>query len=340
MQRTKMIVSYLLFFSLTSAICFSACEAHEAEIGSGLFTEADADHDSLAEKPTDAIERNPTLDVLNHYSHMFIASKVDSCLNLRDAPSMKGAVIGKIIKNGGGEILEDLGKWYRVQSGGMEGYVAAEYCVSEEEARKLAPSVAVKMVHITDRSVNVRSGPGLDFDILTQLGIADCVSVVEDLGEWYKIRISNFEGYISKDYAEPGWYLNEAVAFGISGKRQKLLSYAEQFIGIPYKWGGTSLDGDGIDCSSFVQQCLKNALGISLDRTAEQLSACGCEVSLSEAKPGDLMFYTDQSGKIDHVAFYIGDGRIIHASLSFGQVTVSAYNYVSKPALIKNVIGD
>ena len=286
----------------------------------------------------------PEYDVLNHYSNLFIVTNVNNYLNLRNAPSTDGAIIGKITKNAGGEILEDLGAWYHILSGGIEGYIAAEFCVTGEEAAALAPSVASPMVRVTAERLNVRTGPGLEYEVWTQLGTADRLAVDEDLGDWYKVSINSTEGYISKEFAEPGWYLTEAMPWtslsGTTEKRKQLFNYAEQFIGIPYQMGGTSLQGGGIDCSSYVQQCLKNALGIGLDRTSRQLATRGVEVSLVDARPGDLMFYTDQYGTIDHVAFYMGDGKILHASRSFGQVAVSTYNYASEPVLIKDVIRD
>ena len=340
MRKTKKCVSSLLLFSLIAALCLSACEGSEPDAVPRVSTEADVERDRAGQKPIDASEPGSPSDVLKQYSNLFIASKVTSSLNLRDEPSTNGAVIGKIAKNAGGEILEDLGKWFRVRSGGIEGYAASKYCVSGKKARNLAPSAAVRMTRITAASLNVRSGPGNDFAILTQLGPADHLPVVKELDEWYQIRFYNgLEGYIRKDYAETGWYLPEAVPL-VSLKRQKLLRYAEQFVGIPYKLGGTSLDGDGIDCSNFVHECLKNALGIGLDRTAGQLASRGYKVTLSDAEPGDLMFYADETGKINHVAIYMGNGKIIHASLTFGQVAVSAYNYKTEPVLVKNVIGD
>ena len=287
---------------------------------------------------------DPRLDVLNHYQNLFIATEVNNYLNVRDAPSTGGAIIGKLVKNSGGEILEDLGNgWYHILSGGIDGFIAAEYCVTGDTARAIAPDLAHEMVRVTAERLNVRTGPGLDYDVWTQLGSSELQTVEEEAGDWYKIMINNTYGYISRDFAEKGWYLTEAMPWSslssASPRRQQLFAYAEQFIGTPYVYGGTSLSG-GIDCSSYVQQVFKNSLGIGLDRTSGQMSVRGTQVSLQDAQPGDLMFYTDQWGTIDHVAIYMGDGKILHASRTFGQVGVSAYNYSSEPLMIRNVIGE
>ena len=338
-EKRHSIMAVLLLVSMVFMLGLSGCE--DTGVDRSKHPAKDAEETDL---PTDneavTNEPNPADDVLNHYSNLFIVSNVNSCLNLRDCPSPKGEIIATIAKNGGGEILEDLGGWYRVRSGGIEGYVASEYCVSGKKARTLAPSAAVRMVYSTVQHLNVRSGPSLDFGVLTQIGPRDHLQVEGDLGEWYRISFNGRPGYISKKYTSVGWYLIEAVGFRISAKRQNLLHYAEQFIGIPYKMGGTSLSGGGIDCSSFVQQCLKNALDINFDRNSWQLADRGCKVRLSDAKPGDLMFYADEDGTINHVAFYMGDEKILHASQTFGKVAISAYNYASEPIQIKNVIGD
>ena len=305
-------------------------------------TEATEPATEATEPPTEAPD--PALGVLDHYANPFIVTNVNTYLNMRSAPSTGGTIIGKIAENAGGEVLEDLGGWLRVRSGGKEGFVSREYCLVGEEARAMAPRVAVERVQITAERLNVRTGPGTEFDILSKLGAGSLLPYEEELDGWYRITINNAAGYISKEYAEAGWYLEEAAPWTsvarASATRQALVNYAAQFMGIPYRLGGTSLGGGGIDCSSYVQQCLRNAIGIGIGRTSRQQAGHGRTVSLADARPGDLMFYTDEYGTIDHVAFYMGDGMILHASRTYGGVSVSTYNYLIEPVFIKNVIGD
>lgn len=91
---------------------------------------------------------------------------------------------------------------------------------------------------------------------------------------------------------------------GVSGS--SVVAYAEKFLGNPYVLGGTSLT-NGIDCSAFVQQVFGN-FGISLPRTSYEQRFSGKTVSYENAQPGDIICYPG------HVAIYIGNGRIIHAS--------------------------
>ena len=93
-----------------------------------------------------------------------------------------------------------------------------------------------------------------------------------------------------------------------SGAGSAVASYATQFVGNPYVYGGTSLT-NGADCSGFVQSVYAN-FGVSLPRTSYEQMTVGTEVSYSEAQPGDLICYGG------HVAIYLGNGQIVHASNS------------------------
>lgn len=89
---------------------------------------------------------------------------------------------------------------------------------------------------------------------------------------------------------------------------EKIVSYAKQFIGNPYVYGGNSLT-NGVDCSGFTK-AIYAAFGYNLPRTSTQQRSVGKEVPFSQAKPGDLICYSG------HVAIYIGDNSIVHASNS------------------------
>lgn len=99
------------------------------------------------------------------------------------------------------------------------------------------------------------------------------------------------------------------------GSGSSIVDYATQFVGNPYVWGGTSLT-NGADCSGFVQSVYSN-FGVSLPRTSYEQQNAGREVSYSEAQPGDLICYGG------HVAIYMGNGKIVHASNSRDGIKVS-----------------
>ena len=109
--------------------------------------------------------------------------------------------------------------------------------------------------------------------------------------------------------------------------RQEVATYALNFVGNPYKWGGTSLT-NGADCSGFVQSIYKQ-FGYQIPRTSkEQSKGAGytnVTPDLDHLLPGDLIFYTDKKGVVDHVAMYIGDGKIVHAANKKDGIRVSSY---------------
>ena len=98
-------------------------------------------------------------------------------------------------------------------------------------------------------------------------------------------------------------------------KRQAVADFAVQFVGNPYVWGGTSLTS-GADCSGFVQSVYAN-FGVSLPRTSYEQQNAGYEVSYADAQPGDLICYGG------HVAIYMGNGQIVHASNARDGIKVS-----------------
>jgi len=109
-----------------------------------------------------------------------------------------------------------------------------------------------------------------------------------------------------------------------SAVRTAIVAYAKQFLGNPYVYGGTSLT-NGADCSGFTMRIFEH-FGVSTGRTSRDQAANGKEISLDKIQPGDLLFYA--SGKtINHVALYIGDGKIIHASTSKTGIIISTAYY-------------
>ena len=108
---------------------------------------------------------------------------------------------------------------------------------------------------------------------------------------------------------------SSASSSSSSGEGSSVVSYATQFVGNPYVWGGTSLTS-GADCSGFVQSVYAN-FGVSLPRTSYEQQNAGTEVSYADAQPGDLICYGG------HVAIYMGNGQIVHASNSRDGIKIS-----------------
>ena len=148
------------------------------------------------------------------------------------------------------------------------------------------------------------------------------LEVVEQLDGWVKVSIDSDEGYVSADYIEINTELPTAMTMtevrygqGVSDVRVDLVSYACQFVGNPYVWGGTSLT-NGADCSGFIMSIYAK-FGVSLPHSSGAMAGCGRGVSYSEAMPGDIICYAG------HVAIYMGGGQIVHASNAKDGIKIS-----------------
>lgn len=124
-----------------------------------------------------------------------------------------------------------------------------------------------------------------------------------------------------------------ASASGSTGS--DIASYAQKFVGNPYRWGGTSLTG-GADCSGFTMTIYAQ-YGYSLPHSSASQAGCGRSVSLSSVQPGDLIFYKHGSS-IGHVAMYIGGGRVVHAQSARTGITTSSM-YYNQPACARRIVG-
>lgn len=118
--------------------------------------------------------------------------------------------------------------------------------------------------------------------------------------------------------------------------RRNLVNYALQFVGGKYRTGGND-PHTGADCSGFVKYVMQHGAGISMNRSSVSQSTQGRQISAEEMQPGDLIFYGDGS-RINHVAMYIGDGQIVHASTHKTGIKISKWNYRS-PVKIVSMMG-
>ena len=117
---------------------------------------------------------------------------------------------------------------------------------------------------------------------------------------------------------------------------QELMLHSMSLIGTPYKWGG-STTSTGFDCSGMIQFVYKNALGVSLPRTARDMAAASRKIPDSRLKAGDLVFFnTGGADKYSHVGLYIGNGEFIHAPSSGKTIKTEK---LSSPFYAKNYLG-
>lgn len=293
-----------------------------------------------------------------------VIAQVNDYVNIRNMASEKGEIVGKLYDDSVGTYLAEQDGWYQITSGTVTGYVKAEYCVTGEEAVELAKQVGTRLATVTTQTLYVRKEPTTESSILSMVPEGEDFLVLEETEGWVKITTEEGDGWISKDYVELNTEFVEAeskaeeearLAQEAEERRKareaarasqqtqqtqkkpvadnttytvgegselgvQVAEYALQFVGNPYVYGGTSLT-NGADCSGFVLSVYAN-FGVSLPHSSKSDRSQGYAVDgLENAQPGDLICYSG------HVALYIGNGQIVHASNKKDGIKVSNADY-------------
>ena len=278
------------------------------------------------------------------YTNLGIAH-VDNHLNIREEPNENGKLIGKLSKDAACEILEiDENGWAHIKSGKVEGYCITEFLYLGEEAVARGREVASMIAIVNTQTLKVREQPNTDSIVITLIPEEEQLEVVEIMENgWIKFLLDDEEAYVSGEYVDVEERLEKAVTLtelkygqGVSDVRVDLVQYAKQFVGNPYVWGGTSLT-NGADCSGFTLSIYKK-YGVSLPHHAASQAQLGTKVDYNSAQPGDLVFYA-KNGRINHVAIYIGNGQVIHASSPKTGIKISSWNYRT-PAGIRRYLAN
>ena len=279
-------------------------------------------------------------------------------LNIRKKGSINAKIVGKMKKGNIATVLKKGSEWSKVRSGNVTGYVKNQYLVFGDEIKNFAKQNVKKVAKVQTETLRVRKKASTDSKIVTLVSEDDKLKVKKQTDDWAKVKVDGQTGYVSKDYAKVTYSFGKAKSMkqiqaeqaakkasvsisssGSSATGSRIASYAQQFVGNPYRYGGNSLTG-GIDCSGFTQQIMAK-FGYSISRTSSSQSGDGRAVSTSNLRAGDLVFYGD-GGSIDHVALYIGGGQVVHASNSApyprGGIKISNVNYRT-PICARRIIG-
>lgn len=322
------------------------------------------------EKKESEKKENETPVVKSEYADIAVA-QVDNYVNVRNAASEEGEVLGKLYDKSAATVEGEENGWYKITSGSVTGYVKKEFVVVGNE--ELAKSVGTRYAKVNTETLKVRTEPSLESAVLGLVPGGDDLVVSEEVDGWVKVSMEEGEGYISTDYvtltteyvkaeskeeeearlakeeaerqaAEEAARKAQAAARSSSKSSSSSASsapaksysapsgaggaavanYACQFVGNPYVYGGTSLT-NGADCSGFVMSVYA-AFGISLPHSSSGLRGVGYEVSQADMQPGDIVCYSG------HVAIYVGNNTIVHASTA-----ATGIKYTS-PAAYRSII--
>ena len=248
--------------------------------------------------------------VLPNSLAVFQAKVNADSLYLRQSPG--GAVITTLSKGTTVAVLNNSSSWYKVSVNGKEGYVSGEYLTGTTATDVALGTGTVKC----SSSVNFRSAPNTSSTSYGELKNGTAVTVISTSNGWSKVSYAGKAGYISADYlvtASSGTAIspsNTAASVSISAKRQSVLNYAAQFLGVPYVYGGST--PSGFDCSGFTSYVFKNTVG-SIPRVAQAQYDATSRVSRDDLLPGDLVFFGSSTSSISHVGIYVGSNQFIHA---------------------------
>lgn len=177
-----------------------------------------------------------------------------------------------------------------------------------------APSVDVYM--------NAKEGSGQQGRVVR----GQTYPVLSGAGQgWVKIRVYGKEGYIRTPGNATVVEIAHETVDENAKKRREVVEYAMQFVGGKYVYGGSD-PNRGVDCSGFTRYVLSKAAAINLPHSSKGQSTYGKQVATDQMQPGDLVFYSGTGG-INHVALYIGNGSIVHASTEKTGIKTSPYDY-------------
>ena len=255
-----------------------------------------------------------------------------SALNVRSGAGTRYSVVTKAYKGDKVELLESSNGWYKIKlSSGKVGWASSDYITKINNSSNNNSQSGTSISgygKVTASALNVRSGAGTSYSVVTKAYKGDKVELLESSNGWYKIKLSSGKvGWASSDYITKIYNSNNNTENETPSidKAQAIVNLATKQLGKPYVWGAEG--PNSFDCSGLIYYVYKNAAGMSLPRTSIEQSRTGITVSMSNLKPGDLIFSsTDGSGSINHVGIYIGNNEMIHAPKPGDVVSKSKMN--------------
>ncbi|MDF2586994.1 MAG: hypothetical protein K0S41_835 [Anaerocolumna sp.] len=238
-----------------------------------------------------------------------IATVNTTTLKVRDNPSLDASVQTLVPIEEELSVKKELDGWIKISiDSDVDGYVSADY---------------------VDLTTEYETAISIEEEIAQIEAEAEAAEATRRAEEAEANRLSGLN--------RANTTVNEITTTNsnVSSIREKIVNYALRFVGNPYVWGGTSLT-NGADCSGYTQSIFRDN-GIYIPRTSrEQASGGGRVISINNMKPGDLIFY-DKAGTINHVAIYIGNGKVVAASSPETGIKISNYNY-RQPYKVVNYI--
>lgn len=281
---------------------------------------------------------------------------ITSNLRIRNAPSTNSSVVGYLLEGQIFDILGKSGSFYKIRHNGTTGYIHQDYVQVIEEGNNSGGNDSSdneslneygKVVNVST-SLRLRKSPSTSSSVIGYLFPGETFKVTAREGSWYKVDANGKVGYASSDYIKI--IDKDEASTPSSASFEKVYSILKQHIGSPYIWGGKGefITTDSLrmfknmypdaaaqgkydipskyidngyrafDCSGLLYWGFKQ-VGIDIGGSTYDQINSGREVSVNDARPGDLLFY----GNLQHVGMYIGDGQWIEAPKSHDYVKIA-----------------
>ncbi len=250
-------------------------------------------------------------------------------LRLREKPSTSADIITVAQKGDTVVVIRQVDDWYLVNYNLHIGYMHGDYLTV-----KTRENVELGTGAVDASLVNLRNGPSTSTTMLDQLKAGEEVEIFGFNSGWYKVRYEGQIGYIRSDLVSllekpvnnAGLAATSSANGTSSGSAsmptdlgQQIATYAQQFVGYPYVYGGSS--PSGFDCSGFMQYVFSQ-FGYSINRTATAQLANGYNVAYEDLRPGDIIYF-GYGSTASHVGMYIGNGQFVHAENSSTGVVIT-----------------